>query len=177
MKAFAVSLLCLTSSIVYAQNAQAGAYVQTSDKWEKLYIANTEGLKSKGVAKSAFSYGIASAKIVLMYREPDAPVKTQGPRPIFKIVGPTMTAPRDIVIVRLKQEKDHRELQVASTRVWTGINSSYPPEDTVAVDVKQDGDTMIITPKADLKPGQYMLFAATPTAMPAGYGGYDFTVN
>ena len=49
----------------------------------------------------------------MLYRDPDAPVKTQGPRPVFRIIGPTETAPRDIVIVRLEKKKDHRKLPVA----------------------------------------------------------------
>lgn len=142
-----------------------------------MYIATVAGTKNSGIAKSAFSYGIAKAKVVVLYRDADAPVSTSGPRPEFRIEGQTQTAPRDIVIVRLERKKDHRELQVAKVGAYSGMSMEYPPEETVAVDPKQDGDALLLTPRQDLKPGEYILFAGTPTGMPSGYGGYDFTVE
>ena len=138
MKYFAI-LLCLACSLGRAQTipTDPGVYVENAGKWDKLFVASTSGEKSKGVAKTAFTGGIASAKVVMLYRDPDAPVKTQGPRPVFRIIGPTETAPRAIVIVRLEKKKDHRELQVATARGWTGANLSYPPDATTSVDVGQ----------------------------------------
>ena len=179
MRYLVAVIFCLTTWSGYAQKApvENGVYVQDAGVWTKLYLASAAGTKSSGIAKSAFSYGIAKAKVLVMYRDPEAPVKTSGPRPTFEIVGPTETAPRDIVIVRLQKKKDHRELQVAKVGAFSGYAAEYPPDLTTAVEVKQEGPDMILTPSADLKPGEYILFAGTPTAMPTGYGGYDFSIG
>jgi hypothetical protein len=59
---------------------------------------------------------------------------------------------------------------------YTGMKMQYPPEDVTEVDVRESGSERIVTPKADLKPGEYVIFTGTPTPMPTGYGGYDFSV-
>jgi hypothetical protein len=155
---------------------ESGVYIQNGDHLDKLYIANASGTKASGAAKVMFSGGIASAKAVFIYRDATAPMKTALVRPIFHVIGLITTAPRDIVIVRLQQKKDHRELEIGKFNAYSGMNMQYPPADVTEVDVKESGNERIITPKVDLKPGEYILFTGTPTQMPIGYGGYDFSV-
>jgi hypothetical protein len=174
--------MALAPVLVIAQSTatENGVYVQNGNAWDKLYLANLNGTKSSGVAKSAFSYGIAKAKVEVVYRDAEAPVSTSGPRPTFKIVGPSQVAPRDIVIVRVQQKKDHRELQLGTARMWSGVNMQYPPEATTEVSVKQTDNGLILTPAADLKPGQYLLFAGGPvggSGLPSGMGGFDFGIK
>jgi hypothetical protein len=125
--------------------------------------------------KTAFSYGIASMKTVLTFRDASAPAKTASARPTFCIVGPSETAPRDIVIVRLKQKKDHRELEIGKANAYTGAKVEYPASDVTEMAVTESGAGRTLVPNADLKPGEYILFAGTATQMPTGYGGYDFS--
>jgi hypothetical protein len=174
-------ILLVFLALVQLSGAQAlptenGTYLQNGDRWDKLYVASTSGVRASGIGKTMLTYGIASAKSVLVFRDATAPVKTNSPRPTFRIVGDSQTAPRDIVIVRLQKKKDHRELQVGKVNAYTGLKFEYPPADTFEVDVKDGDGARILTPRADLKPGEYILFTQTPTAMPTGYGGYDFTV-
>lgn len=173
-----LSAVILACSFATAQTKpmENGIYVQNGDHWDKLYIANTSGARSSGAAKSAFSYGIASAKAVLVFRDSTAPVKTSSTRPVFLVIGDTLTAPRDIVIVRLQQKKDHRELQIGKFNAYSGMKMEYLPADVVGVDVKDSERGRTITPQADLKSGEYIIFTGTPTPMPTGYGGYDFSV-
>ena len=182
MNSFAAALLCLFCAAGFAQSPpwEPGVYIQNAidaNKWDKLYLASTAGARTAGVAKSDFSLGIASKKFELTYRDAEAPVRTSNPKPVFRIVGPSRTAPRDIIVVRLQQMKDHRELQVGGVNDWSGTSFGYPPDATISVDVQQDATGMTLTPKADLRPGEYILFASTPTALPIGYGGYDFSVR
>jgi len=179
MKSFAAVLLCLFCAAGFAQSSalEPGIYIQNANKWDKLYLANTAGAKTAGIAKNSLSLGIARKRFELTYRDVEAPVRTLNPKPVFRIVGPSQTAPRDIVVVRLQQRRDHRELQVGGESDWTGTSFGYPPDATTSVEVQQDETGMTLTPKADLKPGEYILFASTPTALPIGYGGYDFSVK
>jgi hypothetical protein len=171
-------MLCLCSAIALAQTAPTDPSVslQNGDHLDKLYLASTSGVKSSGAAKVIFSYGIASAEVVYVYRDATALVKTTEVRPVFHIIGNMSTAPRDIVIIRLQQKKDHRELQTAKVNAYSGMKMQYPPQDTIEVDVQDSANERIITPKVDLKPGEYMLFVGSPTPMPTGSGGYDFSV-
>ena len=182
MRTFASVLLCLFCTAGFAQSSpfEPGVYIrnaQDSNKWDKLYLASTAGAKTAGVTKNSLSLGIAHKRFELTYRDAEAPVRTSCPKPVFRIVGLSQTAPRDIVVVRLEQKKDHRELQVGGTSDWSGTSFGYPPDATTSVEVQEDATGMTLTPKADLKPGEYMLFASTPTALPIGYGGYDFSVK
>jgi hypothetical protein len=154
---------------------EAGVYVQNGDHWDKMYIASSSGIRMSSPAATAFSYGIASIKSIMTFRDPTAPVKASGPRPVFLIIGPTQTAPRDMLIVRMKQKKDHRELQIGKANAYGGAKIEYPASDVTEVTVTESDGVKTLTPKVDLKPGEYLLFVGTPTQMPAGYGGYDFS--
>jgi len=171
-------LLCLCTAMASAQTQPTadGVYLQNGNHLDKLYVASTSGVRSSGAAKVAFSYGIASIKVVLEYRDATAPVKTSLARPIFHVLGNMSTAPRDIVIVHLQQKKDHRELQTAKANAYSGMKMEYSPADVTEVDVMDSEKERIITPKADLKPGEYIIFTGSPSPMPSGYGGYDFSV-
>jgi hypothetical protein len=173
----------LPKPAVTAQTQQAdGIYVQNGSSWDKLYPASSMGSKASGVAKSAFSYGIAKAKVELTYRDAEAPVSTSNPRPIFKVVGPLQVAPRDIVIVRVQQKKDHRELQVGKMGALSGFSMQYPADVVTEVSVQKSEDGVTtITPVSGLKPGQYILFAGQhspyASSLPTGVGGFDFGVK
>lgn len=179
MRSTAVAILAVfVCSFVTAQTKpiEPGVYVQHGDHWDKLYVANSSGIRMSGPAGTMFSYGIASMKTIMIFRDPTAPIKTFGARPVFYVVGPTLTAPRDMLIVRLNQKKDHRELQIGKANAYTGAKIEYSASDTIEVTVTDSDGARTITPNADLKPGEYILFVGTPTPMPAGYGGYDFSV-
>lgn len=179
-KALIFSIVALAALLTHAQSVptEKGVYVQNSSSWDKLYLANAIGTKNTGVAKSAFSYGLAKAHVVLSYRDAEAPVQTSGPRPVFKIVGTPDRAPRDIVIVRVQKKKDHRELEVGSAALWTGVNMQYPKDVTTEVSVQQVDNGLLLTPIADLKPGEYLLFEGAPSSgLPSGVGGFDFSVK
>jgi hypothetical protein len=174
--AMAALLFCICPLIFgQAKPTDAGVYIQNGEHWDKLYLANSSGIRIGSAAGAAFSYGIASVKSIMTFRDPSAPVKGFGPRPVFLIVGPTQTAPRDMLIVRLKQKKDHRELQIGKANAYGGAKIEYPASDVTEVIVTDSDSTRTLTPKVDLKPGEYLLFVGTPTQMPAGYGGYDFS--
>jgi hypothetical protein len=176
-----ILLIPFLAIYVSAQNTPkaSGVYLQDGNGWQSLELVSIMGSRASGVAKAAFSYGIATAKIVLLYRNGKAPVATSDTRPTFCIVNPAKAQPRDIVIVRLKQKKDHRELQVAKLRTFAGPDMEYDPKDTFGVTVGQSGSCEMATSSIDLKPGQYVLFPGNTLTgnLPSGYGGYDFGIS
>ena len=120
--------------------------------------------------------GATSIRSFVLFRNPSAPVSVSISRPTFLIVG-AANSPRDIVIVRLEQKKDHRELQIGRFNGYTGGGMEYRKEDITEVGAKADSSALLVTPKSDLRPGEYIIFASSPTPFPAGYGGCDLEVK
>ena len=119
--------------------AGSGVFVLEQTGWKPLYEVQVAGVKSSGVAKAAFSYGIASVKSVLVYRDPSAPETVQSGATFCMNVAPG--ALRDATIVRVEQKKDHRELQTAKGNIYSGLSLQYRPEDVQKITVAALSDT------------------------------------
>jgi hypothetical protein len=97
------------------------------------------------------------------------------------LVGVTDSG-RDITVAKFQEEKDRRELSMASFRMWTGVNAQIDPKALVPISVdKKDDKVYLITSKAPLPLGEFILFTIIPdvAAMakantPSSLGGYDF---
>jgi hypothetical protein len=173
----ALSLCVCLFAVAQPVPTENGTYLQAPTHWDNLYVAGVSGIRTSGAAKTMFTYGVASMKSVLVFRDATAPVKTSTVRPVFRIIGNTTGAPRDIVIVQLQQKRDHRELQVGKANVYSGMKYEYPAEDVTKLDVTDTDQYRIVRPQVPLKPGEYILFTGSPSPMPNGYGGYDFSVS
>jgi hypothetical protein len=57
------------------------------------------------------------------------------------LVGVTDSGP-DISLAMMQEEKNRRELPMASYRMWTGINAQLDPKNLIAVDVQKLGDKL-----------------------------------
>jgi hypothetical protein len=116
-----------------------------------------------------------SAKSTFFYRTPAAPI-TLGQHPTFCALG-TMTTARNILILRLTQKEDRRELQIEKTAAFGRVKMAYHPQDIQPVDVVLLGDhSLQIVPKEDLKPGQYLLVPPGPPTFLTSRG-YGFGVR
>jgi len=170
--------LCLGALFTVTALGQApitgGVYVRQPGRWQRLYGAPV------GSTRSGDATG--STKIFAVYLEPHATTTVKGPRPVFSWSGfNDNISPRDVLIVRLAQKKDHRELQYPTSNALS--TTGYSPQERVEVQVRDDGNVRTVTPQADLPPGEYMLFTGTPSARDApdtrltgGSLGFDFQV-
>ncbi|HUA21167.1 MAG TPA: hypothetical protein VMB25_20605 [Bryobacteraceae bacterium] len=153
-----------------------GVYGRTSSGWKKMDLIMQSGFHTRHGA-SGF-VGVMPGG-VYEYTGPSAQQQFENQRPVFGIVTgpPNASAPgenlRDVVIVRMSSKKDHREVAIvhggfASSR--TGINS----KDTVEAELTPISDhAYTLTPKKDLKPGEYLI----TTRAVYGARGYDFGVK
>jgi hypothetical protein len=97
------------------------------------------------------------------------------------LVGVTDSG-RDITVAKFQEEKDHREISMASYRLWTGNNAQIDPKVIVQVSVEKKGDNVyMVTGKEPLPQGEFILFtiipdvaAMTKANTPSSLGGYDF---
>lgn len=188
MRILVTAFAVLASTSLLAQNVQtpscptaSGAYYQVDNEWKSMDATHSIGFKSTGVMKTAFSYGAAAAKLKAQFRDGKSPYQLKDGKLSFCLVGITDSG-RDITLAKFQEEKDRRELQMASIRIWKGVNAQIDPKSVIATDVQKLADkTYLITSKEPLPEGEFILFTIVPdvAAMakantPSSLGGYDF---
>ncbi len=174
LKGVASALFCVSCFML----AQA-VPVSVSYQGEKGLIALQPLMPSGGGATKIgkmFVPGL-TPQIVRTYSGADSPVKITEPRPtfIFKVM-PQLTSvagftSRDIRLVRLRARKDHRELQVTTGASMFTFKAGTGENQLLEISVSTRDDGYIVTPKADLPAGEYMLFLG------ANQVGFDFSLR
>jgi hypothetical protein len=161
-----------------------GAYLLQANEWKSVDAVHAIGFKTTNLAGAAFSYGAAKAKMKAQFRDGKSPYQLASHDFAMCLVGLTDSG-RDISVARFQEEKDRRELAMASYRLWTGVNAQMDPNALVPVTVDKKGDKVYqITSKEPVPTGEFILFTIVPdvSAMvkantPGSLGGYDFGVH
>jgi hypothetical protein len=153
--------------------AQAGTWYQSSSGYTRMELATSSGFKTSGVAKSAFSYGIAKVKGKWLYRNPSATSQLTDHHPVFVLVSVIDVSTQAIALVRLDVKKNEREAQYCEAGAWTGVKEEDKNIVPLTVTRNPDSNNLTITPTADLPDGEYLLITNTGK----GYDGYDFGVK
>lgn len=142
------------------------------------------GFKTTNVAGAAFSYGAAKAKMKAQFRDARSPYQLKGDTLAICLVGVTDSG-RDITVAKFQEEKDRRELPMASYRLWTGVNAQLDPKVVVSIDVEKKAEKVyLVTGKESLHDGEFVLFTIVPDVAAmvkanttTSLGGYDFGVH
>jgi len=161
-----------------------GAYYLQKDNWMAMDPSHSIGFKTTNVAGAAFSYGAAKARVKAQFRDPASPYQLNHNDLAICLVGIVDTG-RDFTLAKFQEEKDRRELSMASYRVWTGINAQIDPKSLIAITVEKKADKVyLVRGKEPLPNGEFILFTIIPdiAAMakantPASLGGYDFGIH
>jgi len=183
----AVSALALLPSIARAQVAPpacptaTGAYYLKGVDWAPMEPTHSIGFKTTNVMGAAFSYGAAKARVKAQFRDAASPYQLDGSVLTMCLVGVTDSG-RDVTVAKFQEEKTHRELSMASMRLWTGINAQIDPASLIVTSVEKKGDKVyLVTSKDPLPKGEFILFtivpdvaAMTKSNTPQALGGYDF---
>jgi hypothetical protein len=118
-------------------------------------------------------------QLVWTFRDAESHVQIADRRPTFciKELPAFANIPgrsrRDVVIVRFDKKKNHRELQTTNGGNMFTFKAGFSRERTPDINVTTvDDGVFIVTPKEDLKPGEYMV-----TLSALGNSGYDFGVR
>jgi hypothetical protein len=158
-----------------------GAYYLQSNDWISMDPSHSIGFKTTNVAGAAFSYGAAKARVKAQFRDPHSPYQLKSNTFAMCLVGITDSG-RDITVAKFQEEKDRREISMASYRLWTGINAQIDPKVVIPVSVEKKGDKVyLVTSNESLPQGEFILFtiipdvaAMTKANTPSSLGGYDF---
>ena len=152
---------------------QAGVYYQSPSGYIRIERSMESGIKTSGVAKSAFSYGIAKVGGSWVYSGASAPTQVTNRSPILMVVVPAQmeTSLNDIKLLRMSQKKNHREVLECKASVWSGVDQGNKDIVPTRVTRTPEGNITIIT--SDLQQGEYLLV----TDRGNGAFGYDFGVR
>jgi hypothetical protein len=158
-----------------AANLEQGAYYWNGASWQAMQIINVSGGGTKHMAKMLVP-GL-TPQMVWTFRGPTAPVQVGSAKPLFCVKfitlqpgTPYAPSPRDIVIARFDEKKDHRELQTTSGGNVFTFKSGLPKDRTPDLDVIEVGQsTYFVSPKDSLANGEYILATTS-----LGISGYDF---
>jgi hypothetical protein len=158
-----------------------GAYYLQSNDWVSMDPSHSIGFKTTNVAGAAFSYGAAKARMKAQFRDSHSPYQLKSDAFALCLVAITDSG-RDITVARFQEEKDRREISMASYRLWTGINAQLDPKVIIPVSVEKQGDRVyLVTSNQSLPQGEFILFTIIPDVAsmykantPSSLGGYDF---
>jgi hypothetical protein len=168
--AIVAGALIALGSLAWGQSP--GMYVDQAGSLVKMEHVPFAGTGTKGVAKSVFVPGVGPS-VVWEFPGVQAPIRvTVRPRFVYHLKPNQTISERDFIIVRMDQKSDHREIRVAKTGAFT-LNSrtGYDQKKLAAVTVTRKGDTIEISPAADLDAGEYFITAGLSPV------GYDFEVT
>jgi len=171
-----------TSTTPPACPATTGAFYLKSGNWAPMEPSHSIGFKTTNVMGAAFSYGASKARVKAQFRDPSSPYHLDGSALAICLVGVTDSG-RDVTVAKFQEEKTHRELSMASFRMWTGINAQIEPGSLIPISVDKQGDKVyLVTSKSPLPKGEFILFtiipdvaAMTKSNTPQALGGYDFS--
>lgn len=161
-----------------------GAYLLQGTEWIPVDSVHAVGFKTTNVAGAAFSYGAAKARVKAQFRDSRSPYQLKSDGLSICLVGVIDTG-RDITVARFQEEKNRRELPMASYRLWTGVNAQLDPKVVVAVAIEKKADKVyLVTSKEPLHEGEYILFTIVPDVAAmmkanttTSLGGYDFGIH
>lgn len=165
-----------------------GYFYKSGTEWIELGSSSIVKAKLKGVEKTFLTGGFIGPGIDVVYEGPQARLKVTERRPTFYVHLPGQSSFIDQhffrsrtkqVIVQLHQKKSSRLLEISPTGLFTTLRGSRFKKKSMheTVVVRVSSDVIAITPKADLKPGEYLLTVLAPGRHGAEGGhGYDFSV-
>jgi hypothetical protein len=139
------------------------------------------GFKTTNVAGAAFSYGATKSRVKAQFRDGRPPYQLRSDGFSMCLVGITDSW-RDITVAKLQEEKDRREISMASYRIWTGISAQIDSKILIPISVeKKGGKIYLVTSKEPLPQGEFILFTIIPDVeamrkanTTTSLGGYDF---
>jgi len=166
-----VAFVVLLGSVAFAQDAP-GMYVDRAGALVKMEHAATAAVSTRSVAKSAFIPGVMPS-VVWEFSGAQAPIRVSArPRLVYKIRANQAVSERDVVLVRMDQKADRREIRVGKVGAWTGNSRvGFDESKLIPITVTRNGDMLEISPAGDLPAGEFFLAAGFSPV------GYDFGVD
>ena len=150
-----------------------GVYYREAGTWIRIAEVEPAQTNSNGMARALLSWGLAGINVLQVYQGSKAPVQISSERPTFYVRGLAPSA-AEVMLLRLDKKRDSRELRIARVSPFSTQAGPRIQDLTGAIVTRVGNDVVTITPKSELKPGEYLLRVASPELSP---GGYDFGIS
>jgi len=134
---------------------EPGIYYKAPDGWVRLEQALPSAAEARGVATALLTAGVSGVRMIQAYSGAASHLQIREQRPTFYVRGFALSD-QDVRIVRLEKKKDHREI-VAASITPLNVKDGYRERDSNDVVVSRTSDVIAITPRTELKPGEYLL--------------------
>ena len=149
-----------------------GVYFRSPSGWVGLPI-NTLLPFENGTARWLLGFGRGDA--IAEAAGPHAAFQTSNARPTFYLRGFPPTS--GIYMIREIQKQDYREIHMpvsGNFREW----AHFRKQDLIDTDTRHgDGDVMLFSPRADLKPGEYAIVSVLEPSIRNIRVSFDFGVS
>jgi hypothetical protein len=132
---------------------EPGAYYKGASGWVQLQGASSQETKTKGIIKANLVPG-SSMKFVIVYRGKEGSIEIPERMPTFYVRDLAKWG-QEVDIIQLEVKKNTREVRGASMSMFSLKNGPEHISDAVASRLSEH--VVKITPKANLKNGEYLL--------------------
>lgn len=194
----------IISAMVYAskkevvKDEKTGIYIKNSDGEEQPILPSAfSGTKTRTLA-SAFTYGIASAKVKSVLNNASSKnIANASDKIVFMFYFKpfndtqrlatdwwfrTTTSPNEFVLVELdvNKSKETRELETGKANLWVGTDAGANNKSVINFDIQDLGNGVYaVTPKVPLKSGEYCFFyqGTIPQGGYTNQSVFDFSVQ
>lgn len=178
------------------KDSRTGIYINNNGEYKKILPTVFSGTKTNTLG-SAFSYGIASAKIKSVMNNAQSTNVVQSETPEFWFyftpkendsfnVGASnwwfasATSPNEFALVKLKTKKNKRELETGKVNVYSGTNIGVSEKNTIPFEIEIINDyTFKVVPKSPLEVGEYCFFyqGTIPQGGFTNQSVFDFSIQ
>jgi hypothetical protein len=150
-----------------------GVYYREAGTWIRIAGVEPAQTNSNGMARALLSWGLAGINVLQVYQGSKAPVQISSERPTFYVRGLAPSA-AEVMLLRFDEKRDSRELRIARVSPFSTQAGPRIQDLTGAIVTRIGNDVVTITPRSELKPGEYLLRIASPELSSVGY---DFGIS
>jgi hypothetical protein len=170
----------LLSAVLAAQSPQAdisgipesrGVYYHAPSGWIGLPANPLLGFRE---GSTRWLLGVGGGDAIAEIPGPHSQVQLPSSRPIFHLRG--YSGANALYLVREIEKLDYREIRMPYTRDFHNF-TRFRAQDMVELDLASAGDGILtLTPKTDLKPGEYAIVSMAEPGMLGIRLSFDFGV-
>jgi hypothetical protein len=135
---------------------EPGIYYKAPDAWVRLEQASPSAVEHRGVGTALLTWGLSGVSTIQLYEGAQSRLQIQDRKPTFYVRGFGVSE-QGGEIVRLAKKKGHREILAASIKPFNAKAGHIEHDVDEVVVARVSSDVIAITPRTELKTGEYLL--------------------
>lgn len=190
MKKLLLLLPLISMTLLSFGQDKVGVYYTNNSKLIQLSTSRITGSKVGNIAGAYFTLGLSAANNNKIVEGKESETVINDKSPVFKIVfgesrniGYALSSIDNIdniVLVKLHKKGKSRNLRTGKYGLIAGVQSGLNDDDIIPISIDDIDDvTQLVTPKEELKKGEYCFYYAgeTPKGEKEFNSVFDFSVK